>query len=318
MADYVISVRNVTKGEFGSEPGPTRFLKVPGNQLPKPSHAIGRAQWVEEVTHAAQRGVDPVTGNPRGDILIFVHGYNNALPAVMWRQRRLRRDLRTTKFEGAVVAFDWPSNDIGINYLEDRSDARKTALRLVDDGIRLFAVTQSQGCDINVHLLAHSTGAYVVREAFDDADDRRGIASHSWSVSQIAFIGADVSSRSMSETDSKSSSLYRHCVRLTNYQNPFDSVLKLSNIKRIGVAPRVGRVGLPGTAPQKAVNVNCGPFFATLEEGESGDSHLGSWTHSWHIGNPRFAEDLTYTLHGDIDRAYIPTRRVVDGDLRLV
>lgn len=32
-------------------------------------------------------------------------------------------------------------------------------------------------------------------------------------------MGADVSSRSMSAEDSKSSSAYRHCARLTNHQN---------------------------------------------------------------------------------------------------
>lgn len=318
MPDFVISVRNVKKdGTFGTEPGPTKFLKVPSNQLPRPSHDVSRDEWVQDVMKEAANGTDPVTDNPRGDILIFIHGYNNDASAVMWRHRRLRKDLREKKYEGAVVAFDWPSNDVGINYLEDRSDARQTSIRLVDDGIRLFAVTQQNGCDINVHLLAHSTGAYVIREAFDDADDRRGIAATNWSVSQIMFIGADVSSKSMSEHDSKSSSIYRHCVRLTNYQNPYDSVLKLSNIKRVGVAPRVGRIGLPESVPQKAVNVNCGPFFSKLKKGKKRVSHIGGWDHSWHIGNGRFAKDLAATIKGDIDRHYIPTRRDVNGDLQL-
>jgi esterase/lipase superfamily enzyme len=317
MPDYVIAVRNLKKGQFGSEPGPTRFLSVPGNQLPKPSHKITRNEWVKKVMKEAEVGVDSVTGRPRGDILIFIHGYNNNAEAIMWRHRRLKKDLSAKGYKGTVVSFDWPSNDVGINYLEDRSDARKTAIRLVDDGIRLFAVTQASGCDMNVHLLAHSTGAYVIREAFDDADDRRGIASVNWSVSQIAFIGADVSSASMSASDSKSRSIYRHCVRLTNYQNPYDSVLKLSNIKRVGVAPRVGRIGLPGEAPQKAVNLNCGPFFSKLKEGKKGATHIGAWDHSWHIGNSRFAQDLVYTLEGNIDRNYIPTRKTIDGELSL-
>ena len=119
MAEYVISVRNVRKGNFGSEPGPTRFLKVPGNQLPKPSHHLSRTAWVDEVMKEAACGVDPVTGNPCGDILIFVHGYNNDAQAVMWRQRRLKKDLKAKGFKGAVISFDWPSNDVGINYLED-------------------------------------------------------------------------------------------------------------------------------------------------------------------------------------------------------
>lgn len=318
MPDYVISVRNLKKGApggLGNEPGPTRFLAVPDGANPDRSHEIPRKAWVADVVAQAASGQkDPVTGHDLGDILVFVHGYNNDPPVVIQRHRLLKQMLGNAGYTGTVVSFDWPSNDMAINYLEDRSDARKTALSLVDDGIRLFTTTQLRGCSLNVHLLAHSTGAYVIRQGFDDADDRRNIASVNWTVSQIAFIGADVSARSMSETDSKSSSIYRHCVRLTNYQNPFDSVLKLSNIKRVGVAPRVGRVGLPQDVPHKAVNVNCGPYFNELKE----DSSVpGTWSHSWHFGDAGFARDLTHTLRGDIDRNFIPTRILKPTGLEL-
>jgi hypothetical protein len=126
-------------------------------------------------------------------------------------------------------------------------------------------------------------------------------------VSQIAFVAADVAAKSMRETDSKASSIYRHCVRLTNYWNPFDAILKLSNIKRVGVAPRAGRVGLPEDAPQKAVNVNCGPHFDKLPPKE--DPNVpGAWSHSWYFGDKGFARDLAHTIQGDIDRNFIPTR----------
>lgn len=39
------------------------------------------------------------------------------------------------------------------------------------------------------------------------------------------------------------------------------TVLKLSNVKRIGGAPRAGRVGLPESAPAKSVGVVCGARF---------------------------------------------------------
>lgn len=316
MADYLISVRNIRKGAFGSEPGSTRFLELPGNAAtPKPDHGIGRARWVDRVMELARSGTDPATGRDCGDILVFVHGYNNDPPAVIKRHRMLKKSLAQAGFEGAVVSFDWPSNNIALNYLEDRSDARMTSIKLVDDCIRLFTVTQLRGCAYNVHLLAHSTGAYVIRQGFDDADDRRNIAATNWTASQVMFIGADVSSRSLGIDDSKSSSLYRHSVRLTNYQNPYDSVLKLSNIKRVGVAPRAGRVGLPERVPQKAVNVNCGHHFQGLR---SRADATGAWDHSWFFTDAGFARDLALTLKGDVDRNYIPTRtRAVDGSLLL-
>lgn len=132
----------------------------------------------------------------RGDIVVYVHGYNNSQETMLARHRRIRQGLESHGFEGVVVSFDWPSADSALNYLEDRTDAKQTALRLVDEGIAAFAALQRPDCRINLHLLAHSMGAFVVREAFDDADDRPAIAAHSWSVSQVILVAADISSAS--------------------------------------------------------------------------------------------------------------------------
>lgn len=309
MGEFVISVRNTKKGKFGTEPGPTKFLVVPSNQKDtKLAQQTARSKWVDAVLQEAKTGQSTVTGKPLGDILVYIHGFNNAPPAVLKRHRLLKKDMKAQGYKGALVSFDWPSASMAINYLEDRSDAKKTAIKLVDDCIALFSAVQSRGCEINVHLLAHSTGAFVIREAFDDADDRIKISSSNWSVSQIAFIGADVSSKSMSTSDSKSDSVYRHCVRLTNYSSPYDSVLKLSNIKRIGVSPRVGRVGMPDDIPAKAANVDCGSYFKALIKSEA--EYDGAFSHSWHIGDDVFAKDLFFTIQGDIDRNRIPTREI--------
>jgi esterase/lipase superfamily enzyme len=315
MSDHVISVRNTKKGKFGTEPGPTRFLKVPGNEIPNPDHAISKKNWVDDVLKEIGTGTAATSNRDSGDVLVFIHGYNNPPKTVIKRHRLLKKNLASQGYDGALVTFDWPANDVALNYLEDRSDAKKVAIKLVEDCISLFSVLQSGGCEITVHLLAHSTGAFVIREAFDDADDRKSIASKNWSVSQIAFIGGDVSSASMAANDSKSSSIYRHCVRLTNYQNPFDSILKLSNVKRVGVAPRVGRIGLPDDADAKAVNVDCGNHWKTLTKPPD---QIGAFDHSWHFGDKKFIKDLVYTLQGDIDRHRIPTRKTLsDGTLSL-
>lgn len=325
MAEYVVCVRNTEKHgsgrRFGSEPGPTKFLKVPSNRYPDPAQAIPRRQWVDEVLLKARSGVNEYTGRPTGDILVFIHGYNNSQKIVLQRHRRLQQDLEEAGYQGAVISYDWPSADIGLNYLEDRDDAKATALRLRNDCINLFSSQQAAGCEINVHVIGHSTGAYVIRQAFADADEKTSIKNRPWRASQVILIGGDISQRSLSASDSRSKSLYRHCVRLTNYQNPYDSVLKLSNTKRIGLAPRVGRVGLPDNAhPEKAVNINCGPYFSTLDEDSlvQGVDYYGNFKHSWHIGDKVFAADLLYTLTGDLDRRVIPTRKLINGELCLV
>ncbi len=92
----------------------------------------------------------------------------------------------------------------------------------------------------------------------------------SWTVSQVLFAAGDVSALSMAAGNGKSESLYRHCIRLTNYSSRYDQALDLSNVKRLGVSPRVGRIGLPGDAPQQAVNVDCTAYYEKLADPASG------------------------------------------------
>ena len=311
--DYVFSVRGVRNGKFGNEPSASSFLEVPGNANDlKPEQKITKAAWVRKVIEEAKHA--PEGGDVgRGDIVFYVHGFNNSTRAVLSRTRKIATGLRANGFKGVVVAFDWPSADSALNYLEDRMDAKQSAFRLVDEGIRTFAALQEPSCRINLHVLAHSMGAYVVREAFDDADDRPAIAASSWSVSQILLVAADVSASGMADGNPKSSSLYRHCVRLTNYYNHFDEVLSLSNVKRVGVSPRAGRVGLPDTAPSKAVDIYCGQHYRDTHG--TSDAAKG---HNWYFDDAVFLRDAFHTIDGKIDRADIPTRlRTTTNDLAL-
>ena len=330
-SNLVLCVRNVVSNRdgkaFGAEPGPSRFLDVPDGETPHPErHRISRAAFRDEVLKRASTGtVERKTGPNRreafttGNVLVFVHGYNNRIEDIMERHNLLQAGLGGAGYRGAIVSFDWPSDDSTLNYLEDRRDAKTTAFRLVDDGIRLIAALQKERqrrrCDIDVHLLGHSTGAYVIREAFSDAEQHASISSGNWTVSQIAFIGADVSASSMSSDNSKSQALFRHAVRVTNYSSRFDRALRISNVKRLGTAPRVGRVGLPADAHSKCVDVDCSTHWRGLPEPD--EEFIGDFTHSWHFGDPVFARDLAYTIEGEIDRHRIPTRRMEDGRLAL-
>jgi transposase/pimeloyl-ACP methyl ester carboxylesterase len=268
-------------------------------------------RWVREVVGQVVKTKD-ATGVQRGDVLVFIHGYNNSMAEVLTRHRILKRDLPTHGFAGTVISFDWPCYATALAYVADREEAKLTAFGLVRDCIWRVARMQSQlDCDINVHLLAHSTGAYVVQEAFDDADDRRAINSINWTVSQIALISGDISSASMTAGDADTESIYAHCVRLTNYSNGNDEVLQISNIKRVGIEPRVGRVGLPPLAPSIAVNVGCSGYYqAAIGPNAQGPAGITA-SHSWQFGDSVFTEDLAQTLNGNLDRTVITTREAV-------
>ncbi|WP_424989646.1 alpha/beta hydrolase [Fluviibacterium sp. S390] len=306
MPDYIFSVRKIRKGAFLPEPGPAHFLEVPDDaKVHDLDHKISRASWFKKVQEDCTGRVNPITGEDVGDIVVYVHGFNNSLDAVVTRHRFIKKCFQDFGFEGTVVSFDWPSDDSALNYLEDRWDAKQTANQLVKEGIANFVRLQRPDCEINLHIMAHSMGTYVVREAFDDADDRRQLAAKSWAVSQVLLFGADISAGSLAADSSKSSSLYRHCARLTNYYNHFDNALKLSNVKRIGVSPRAGRIGLPDDAPDKAVNISCTERFDALPETFKKDDLAG---HRFYFEDTEFMRDAFYTILGDTDRHNIPTR----------
>lgn len=335
--DYVISVRRVdARGRFEPEPGgETLFLKVPLEQAEYvPAHRVPFERWQAEVNEIAVREEESPVGS-RGDVLIFVHGYNNKPSEILKRTRLLRATLGAEKWDGAVVAFDWPSDRSTLNYLEDRSDARDTALRLVRDSVLKLAAIQdpedgalwktaglreavrrrAKPCDLNIHLLGHSTGAYVIMEACAQAEAQGALHRTNWRLGQVAFIGGDVSSDSLAADSDWSKPLFQRIMRLTNYSNGFDDVLAVSNAKRLGTAPRAGRVGLPGNAHRKAVNVDCSDYFKTIDPKLA--KYVGWFPHSWHIGDPVFARDLAMTLEGRYDRNVLPTREIVNGKLQL-
>jgi len=321
MPDYVMSVRAVSKGAFVPDVGSSRFLVVPDDQDPSPAHAIAANAWYKTVRSASVWIND--NNEERGDILFVIHGYNMSETEVMQRHRRLKQDLSDLGFKGVVVSFDWPSDDKALAYLPDRHRAKETAMALVSDGINYLSGKQTPRCAINVHALGHSTGAYVIREAFDDADDT-SLPNAGWGVSQVIFAAGDVSSGSMSADDSGAESIYRHSVRLTNYFSRHDEALDLSNVKRLGTAPRAGRVGLPDDAPQSAVNIDCTGYYEELTADgspilamDSPNGFVGMQSHSWYFGNLMFTRDLFCTIIGK-DRTIIPTREVgADGKISL-
>ncbi len=302
MPDFVICARNVRNGRFGAEPAPSTYLAIDGNAAPKPGGAqvVTREAWAKLVQAAARKAGSKAESH----ILVFVHGYNNPQDIVMQRHRRLRDDLAAARFPGIVVSFDWPAGDVGAFYLEDLADANRSAIQLVRDGIMLLASLQRPDCTVHIHLLAHSMGAYVTREAFTAADDADDLTGRTWRLSQAMLIAPDVSARSLRHEDPRSDGLYRNCTRLTCYSSRHDGVLRLSNVKRAGVAPRAGRVGLPDGAPAHAVNVDCSDYYETIPRDQP---MIGSREHSWHIGDPVFTREMVENMLG-VDRDRRVTR----------
>jgi esterase/lipase superfamily enzyme len=313
--DFIVCCRSTKGADFGDDVGPVLHLAVPKTEKThRPVHQLGLKTWINDVTAVAETGRNAVSGNPEGDVLFFVHGYNMSAADVLRRHRLLRAGLEAQGYQGALVSFDWPSGTVAAAYLIDREKADRSAYKLVSGAIEPFVrFNDPLRCDVKVHVLAHSMGAYVTREAFDKADDTAEPSSKNWSVSQLIFCAADVSSDSMGPSDS-SRSLYLHSVRVTNYYNRHDAVLSVSGAKRIGISPRAGRIGLHEGAPSKAVDIDCSDHY---------DAHRDAFDavpnkdHSFYFSDKVWMQDLHETIKGDRDRLAFDTRVVRGGRLNL-
>lgn len=304
--DYLISARLLQGDSFVAKPGTVHFIKVPrGSALYDASHVIPVKTWVAEVQGLADGDENPNSISPTGDVLIFVHGFNNELKEVIARTDDLRTNLKGQGWHGMVVAFDWPSQNSILNYIEDRLTASQVALLLVNSCIRVLIAGQKANCLTNIHLIGHSTGAYVITEAFEQARKDGTLFKAEWRLGQVALIAADISVDSLGSKAASSQAMMPRINRLTNYSNGSDAVLAVSNAKRFGVSPRLGRKGLPADADPKAVNVDCTQHFNTVDAPTNPDM---AYTHAWHFRDPRFGLDLAMTLEGAIDRLAIPTR----------
>lgn len=300
--DYFFTVRAREGNGYSNRMGPARYLAVdPGSAHISRDAEIRRTDWFNAVE--ANAGA---TDLQNGHIVFFVHGFNIDQYDMLERHRLIRAGLEGHGYNGCVVSYDWPSDGSVLGYNSDRRDARYAADKLFTDGIALVSRAQSADCKVNIHVLAHSMGSFLLREAFDYADDSHSTAQKSWTMSQIALVAADISQKSLRPGSSNTSSLLRHCTRLTNYYSGYDQVLSVSEVKRIGKSRRLGRVGLPDEHSEKAVNVACGPHYNHHEQlYPKADMAL---SHRWYFESPRFFEDLFHTFVSNLDREVIPSR----------
>ena len=315
MNSYVLCTRDKVGGEdkFGGKSGSASYLEVPeGVNEPLPSHKVGGVrQWLDNIVQQAKQS------NPAGakelDIVFFVHGFNNSPGDALLRQRQIESELRNRNFPCMVIAFDWPTAGNALAYEYDRFEAQNAAGILVKGGIIPFTKYLINDCPINVHVMAHSMGGFVVREAVRAVDKGRDSdLSNDWRVGQLVLFAADLSSSSFAQNDTDTQHLFDHCGRLTNYFSGYDQALAVSNAKNIDISSRVGRVGMPSDNPgnDKAVDVDCGPRYSQ-EYGSRNTVGItnGILSHSWYFDDPVWYEDLAYTLKGQLDRNSIPTRK---------
>jgi len=280
------------------------FLAWPDDRAPLPSDgSVSKAAWVGDVLAEAQAG----KGH---DIVFLVHGYNNSVADAYRLHAQVRLALQQQNYPCTIISFDWPSGTNALAYLYDEHMAKLTAFALVSEGIQLFSDTFKPGCPTKLHVVAHSMGTYVVQLALEDALTTT-LGHTGWSIGQVALLAADLASNSLVPEAAASGGLYKYASRITNYFNGNDEVLAISNAKRLGLAPRAGRVGVPIATPDKLIDVDCSDRYLQATTVDDIATHMppdATVCHSWYFYDPRVMADLATVLAGKIDRNVIQNR----------
>lgn len=314
MESHFITCRKVkADGTLGSDIGDIRFLEV-SDDASEPLGAHERytggsyegrvRRYAMDIINTFRIGTTRVTS---GDIVFIVHGYNVSANHSLAFHRKIQARLTEAGYRGQFISFDWPSDGVTLEYLDDLGKMRKTAVMLVNQVMLPFVSLQQPDCDVNLHIVAHSMGAYLLANAFHDAEHNMTLKTQSWVANQVILVSGDAPATVFTNGDSMSVALYLRSARLTNYQNAGDAVLQVSNAKRLFTHPRVGRVGLPDYIPESAINVDAtGLWTGAKPTYPASDQFVESHTF-WFDYKP-FYVDLRYTLEGTLDRNAIPGR----------
>lgn len=298
MAGYMITLRTPDDGD---DPGPARYVKL--GDAAAPDTDMDVARWQAEIIARFPREV-PGSATRTGDIVVFVHGFNEDYRSARSAHLDYEQKLAAAGFTGVLISFDWPSAGLTFAYLSDRAHARLAANALVTCGIALLRDAQMDGCTVNLHVMAHSMGCFVTQQAFTWSYQD---VPPDWRIGQILLVAADVD-QSVFEADNPSAKAFAaHAGRLTAYCDRYDKALAISNAKRLGLAPRMGRVGLPDDSPDFMCEVDCSDLFKAVDPGLE-DLLSPVKTHCFYFDQPVFWQDVVLTLAGGIDRSAIPTR----------
>jgi esterase/lipase superfamily enzyme len=180
---------------------------------------MSREQFAEQLRNR-------VAGSQRRSVLIFIHGYNVTFSDAVRRTAQLAFDL---DFDGAPIAYSWPSNGELLSYESDAANADWTG-RHLHEFLSLIAA-QSGAADAS--LIVHSMGNRALAAALNDLAQNPTIGE--MKLQEIVLAAPDLDRATFE--DQIAPAFARIESRVTLYASSHDEALGAS--ERIAGYPRV-------------------------------------------------------------------------------
>ena len=289
-------------------PSINRVFVSPESRQPSPSAPAGQ----RVAPHFSLFG--EVQAKMRADVpdtVLFIHGFDYKFDEALVGLGLLRQRLNLGRFAAAnMVVFTWPSDGAMtpfLSYASDRRDAKdsgesggRALLQLSDF---LDALKPGEYCRGRIHIVAHSMGVYVLRNAVQ-ALIKNLPASPPTLFDQVLLIAADEDYDAL-ELDYKLAPLSHLCKRIHVYYNTEDLALDVSRTTK-GNPRRLGSRGPRNSAaiPDSVVLVDA--------------SNISRWSdsdwdyHHYYIHAAEMASDMARVLAGTAEDK-IPGRSPLPG-----
>ena len=231
------------------------------------------------------------------DTVVFIHGYNVTFDEALLSAAVIRKnfDAHENALGGRgvnVALFSWPSDGSmmpWLAYSSDRKDARASGPAV---GRAFFKIADflkklepEQKCEQNIHLIAHSMGNYVLRNAIQSVKNEfPGRMPRVFD--QIFMMAADEDDDAF-EYEHKLKPLPQLARRVNVYFNNGDLAMGIAD-KTKGQPDRLGADGprVPWKVPGKVTSIDCTPVVSGLVE------------HSYYVKSEAVVKDMLQALVG--------------------
>lgn len=203
----------------------------------------------------------------KGDVLLFIHGYNVGFADASRRAAQFAHDLN---FEGLVVLYSWPSEGAAIKYTFDEDNASWT----VDDFEEVLLTLMTETGAKTVHAVAHSMGNRVLTEGLRRIDTA-SLPAGAARLREVVFAAPDINADTFRKFVEK---FHARAERFTLYVSSGDKALEVS--QKVHKYPRAGDAG---------DSVVCCAGLETIDASAVDSSLLG---HSYFCENGSVIQDL--------------------------
>lgn len=256
----------------------------------------------------ARHAVDAAGDDPAHlpTLVLYIHGFNNTPDSALGAMTQVADGLRKNGVVPVMACFDWASNHEIWEYLTDQGDALRSVPAIIQLIQFLYQWRDPKGCRVNINLVVHSMGAYVLEQGLKVFARSLGNPENHPYLNEVLLVASDIDSDALSQGGDGTgiTSLAR---RVTVYFSRWDNTLGLSALLKHHGNARLGRNGPSNLAalPSNVVAVDCTDVIQPLAKpgdiiGRCIDTLAA--VHSSYWANERWRLDAAQTLMG-YDRA---------------